>query len=110
MPAAPPAFPACTIFIHRRESAPTQSLIRACHILWRGMAIHLMYHAYKEFSEPCIAALVAQAASARLHRPVPAPAGFFNRHYILSSEIDICKTIFFIFAREGRSQWRARHK
>ena len=70
-------------------------------MLWRGMAIHLMYHAYSEFSESCIAALVAQAASARLHRQVPAPAGFSNRHYILSQEIDICKTIFFIFAREG---------
>ena len=70
-------------------------------MLWRDMTIHLMYHAYSEFSESCIAALVAQAASARRHRQVPAPAGFSNRHYILSQEIDICKTIFFIFAREG---------
>lgn len=41
----------------RRESAIQQSLIRARHILWRDMTIYLMYHACKEFSGPCIAAL-----------------------------------------------------
>lgn len=42
----------------RRESAIQQSLIRARHMLWRDMTIHLIYHAYREFSEPFIAALV----------------------------------------------------
>ena len=38
-----------------------------------------MYHAYKEISEPCIAALVAQTASAQFHRLVSTLDGFYNR-------------------------------
>ena len=41
----------------RRKSAIQQSLIRARHILWRDMTIHLMCHVYKEFSESLLAAL-----------------------------------------------------
>ena len=43
-----------------------------------------MYHAYKEISEPCIAALVAQTASAQFHRLVSTSDGFYNRQKILS--------------------------
>ena len=43
-----------------------------------------MYHAYREFSEPCIAALVAQTASAQFHRLVSTSDGFYNRQKILS--------------------------
>ena len=42
-----------------------------------------MYHAYKEISEPCIAALVAQTASAQFHRLVSTSDGFYNRQKIL---------------------------
>ena len=42
-----------------------------------------MYHAYKEISEPCIAALVAQTASAQFHRLVSTLDGFYNRQKIL---------------------------
>ena len=43
-----------------------------------------MYHAYKEISEPCIAVLVAQTASAQFHRLVSTSDGFYNRQKILS--------------------------
>lgn len=42
-----------------------------------------MFHAYKEISEPCIAALVAQTASAQFHRLVSTSDGFYNRQKIL---------------------------
>ena len=40
----------------RRESVIQQSLIRARHILWRDMTIHLMYYAYKEILKSLVAA------------------------------------------------------